>query len=179
MRNVVVTMFMTLDGVIQDPHHWSFPYWNDDIAKFKYEELFASDALLLGRVTYEGFAEAWPQRDNNDPFTNRINTLAKYVVSTTLDKAEWNNSQIISANVLAEIKKLKQQDGMDIAVHGSATLVQTLIEHNLVDVYRLLVYPLVLGSGLRLFQEGSKTNLKRVEQIPFSTGVVGFIYHPA
>ena len=178
MRNVVVTMFMTLDGMMQDPHHWSFPYWNDDIAQFKYEELFASDALLLGRVTYEGFAEAWPQRDNNDPFTNRINSMTKYVVSTTLDKAEWNNSQIISENVVEEIRKLKQQDGQDITVHGSGNLVQTLIANDLVDVYRLLVYTVVLGKGQRLFEEGTKATLNLVETRSFSSGVTALIYEP-
>jgi len=178
MRNIVVTMFMTLDGVIQDPHHWSFPYWNDDIAKFKYDELFASDALLLGRVTYEGFADAWPKRDNSDPFTHRMNTMTKYMVSTTLDTADWDNTHIIRENVVEEIKKLKQQDGQDIAVHGSATLVQTLMAHDLIDVYHLLVYPIVRGSGQKLFSEDSTAKLKLVEQIPYSTGVVGLIYEP-
>jgi dihydrofolate reductase len=175
MRKVVVTEFVSLDGIMEDPA-WTFPYWNDEIAKFKGEESSASDALLLGRVTYQGFAAAWPQsKDEGAPYFNNVR---KYVVSTTLDKAEWNNSRIIKDNVVTEITKLKQQDGKDITVHGSATLVQTLIQHDLVDRYRLLVYPLVVGKGKRLFQEGTTAKLKLVETHSFSSGVTALIYEP-
>src|SRR4030095_10600309 len=144
---VAVTQFMSLDGVIESPQEWSFPYWTDETAKFKLDELLATDAHLLGRVTYEGFAAAWPDRTDEAGFADRMNSLPKYVVSTTLKKAAWNNSHIIKSNVAEEIKKLKQQPGGDLLVAGSATLVHFLMEHDLVDEYRLLTYPLVLGTG--------------------------------
>ena len=141
MRSLVVTEFVSLDGVMENPQ-WTFRYWNDEIAQFKGEETTASDALLLGRVTYEGFAAAWPQ--SKDEGADYFNSVRKYVVSMTLDKAEWNNSVLIKDNIVEEISKLKQQDGRDITVHGSATLVQTLMQHDLVDRYRLLPSPSIL-----------------------------------
>ncbi len=168
MRKIVVTEFVSADGVMENPS-WTMPYWNDEIAKVKGDEMFASDALLLGRVTYEGFAAAWPT--SKDEGANQMNSIAKYVVSTTLQKAEWNNSHIIKGNVAEEIAKLKQQPGKDILVGGSSTLVNSLIQHNLVDEFTLLVYPLVLGSGKRLFKEGSHTTLKLVEAKALSKGV--------
>ena len=176
MRNVVVTEFLTLDGVMEAPNEWSFPYWNDGIAKFKYDELFASDALLLGRVTYEGFAAAWPGRTDEQGFGDRMNSIPKYVASTTISQLSWNNSHLLKGDVAGEIANLKQQPGQDILVGGSALLVQTLIKHDLVDVYRLLVYPVVRGTGKRLFQDGVEAKIKLVEAVPFTSGVVGFIY---
>src|SRR3954470_12104001 len=113
---IVVTEFLTLDGVMEAPNEWSFPYWNDDIGKLKLDELLAADAHLLGRVTYEGFAAAWPSRTDEAGFADRMNNLPKYVVSTTLNKAEWNNSHIIRENIKEEISKLKQQPGGNILV---------------------------------------------------------------
>lgn len=179
MRKIIVTEFITLDGVIESPHLWSFPYGNEEIAKFKHDELFATDALLLGRVTYEGFAAAWPGRTDEAGFADRFNSIPKYVVTTTLDKAEWNNSHLLKHNVAQEIAKLKAETGQDIVVHGSATLVQTLMRENLIDQYNLLVYPIILGTGLRLFQEGSKASLNLVEAKAFGSGVVAQIYQPA
>jgi dihydrofolate reductase len=127
-------------------------------------------------VTYQGFAAAWPQ--SKDEGAAYFNSVRKYVVSTTLDKVGWNNSTLIKDNVVAEIAKLKQQDGKDIVVHGSGTLVQTLIQHDLVDRYRLLVYPVVLGKGMRLFQEGTTATLKLVTAQSFSSGVAALIYEP-
>jgi dihydrofolate reductase len=176
MRNLVVTEFVSLDGVMEDPR-WTFKYWNDEIAEFKGEESSASDALLLGRVTYQGFAAAWPK--SKDEGADYFNNVRKYVVSTTLDKVEWNNSVLIKDNIVEEISKLKQQDGQDITVHGSATLVQTLAQQDLVDRYRLLVYPVVLGEGKRLFQEGTAATLNLVGTQSFSTGVAALIYEPA
>ena len=177
MSDLVVTTFVSLDGVMQDPS-WTMAYWNDEIAKFKYDELFASGALLLGRVTYQGFAEAWPGRTDEQGFADRMNSLPKYVVSTTLDEATWNNSTLIKSDVVDEIKRLKQQPGQDIAVHGSATLIQTLIAHDLIDRYHLLVYPVVVGSGKRLFGDRSATSLKLVRSQQFGSGVVALIYQP-
>ncbi len=173
MRNLVVTEFVSLDGVMEAPA-WTFPYWNDEIAKFKGEE--DGDALLLGRVTYEGFSKAWP--DSEDEGAPYFNGVRKYVVSTTLDNAEWNNSVIISDNILDEIVKLKQSDGGDIYVHGSATLVQSLMDADLVDRYRLLVYPVVVGKGKRLFSDANSGKLKLVKAQSFSSGVTGLIYEP-
>jgi dihydrofolate reductase len=176
MRKVVVTEFMSLDGVTEEPG-WTFKYWNDEIAKCKGEESSASDALLLGRVTYQGFAAAWPE--SKDEGADYFNSVRKYVVSKTLEEPlEWNNSTLIKGNVVAEITKLKQQDGKDITVHGSATLVQTPMQHDLVDRYRLLVYPVVVGKGKRLFKEGIPATLKLLESQSFSSGVVALVYEP-
>jgi len=186
MRKIFVTEFVSLDGVMEDPGGaekfvhggWTMPYWSDEIGKFKFDELRASDALLLGRVTYQGFAAAWPSRTDEEGFAQRMNSLPKYVVSTTLDKAEWTNSHLIKGEISKEVFKLKQQPGQDIMVAGSNKLVQTLMQHDLVDEYRLLVYPVVLGSGKRLFGDASKVTLKPVETRMFSSGVVLLRYQP-
>lgn len=187
MGKVVVSEFVSLDGVIEDPggaekfEHggWTIPYWSDDIGAFKFDELMTSDALLLGRVTYEGFAAAWPGQADEAGFADRMNNLPKYVVSTTLDKADWNNSTIISGNVAEEVASLKEQPGQDILINGSGKLIQSLMPDNLIDEYRLLVYPIVLGSGKRLFQGGLDTTLKLVESRAFDSGVILLRYQPA
>lgn len=178
MRKIIVTEFVSLDGIMEDPQ-WTFTYWNDEIAAFKGEETSNNEPLLLGRVTYEGFAAAWPQRTDVESGGVYFNGTRKYVVSRTLDKVEWNNSVLIQEDIIEEIKKLKNEDGSDIVVHGSATLVQTLIKHQLVDRIRLLVYPVVLGKGKRLFQDGTTATLNLVETRSFSSGVVGLIYEVA
>jgi dihydrofolate reductase len=175
MRNLVLTEFVSLDGVMENPA-WTFPYWNAEIAAFKGEESDAADALLLGRVTYEGFAAAWPNSpDEGAPYFNNVR---KYVVSNTLEEADWNNSVIISGDVVREIQTLKQSVGRDIMVHGSGTLVQTLLQHDLVDYVRLLVYPVVLGTGKRLFADGTTATLQLLETRAFSSGVTALIYAP-
>ncbi len=187
MRNIVVSEFVTVDGVMQDPggaekaKHggWAFKFnRGPEGDKFKLDELMASDALLLGRVTYEGFAAAWPSRTGE--FADKMNGMSKYVVSTTLKQAAWNNSKIIKANVAEELAKLKAMPGGDILVAGSGQLVHTLMQHDLVDEYRLMVFPVILGSGKRLFQdEGKWAALKLVEAKPVGTeGVLTLIYHP-
>ena len=177
MRKIIVTMFVSLDGIMEDPQ-WTFQYWNDEIAAFKAEETSNDEPLLLGRVTYEGFAQAWPQRTDIDSGGVYFNGTRKYVVSTTLDTVEWNNSVLVQDNIIEAITKLKSEDGSDMVVHGSATLVQTLMKHQLVDRIRLLVYPVVLGKGKRLFQEDTTATLKLLETRTFSSGVVGLIYEP-
>lgn len=174
MRKIVVTEFVSLDGVIENPG-WSAPYWNDEIAKFKGDEQMSAEALLLGRVTYEGFAAAWPQ--SKDEGAAEMNAMPKYVASTTLTETTWN-ATVLEGDTVEAIKRLKQEDGGDLLVYGSATLVQTLIKNNLVDVYRMLVYPVVLGKGIRMFQDGAEATLKLVEQQHFSSGVVGLVYEP-
>lgn len=175
---LVVTEYITLDGVMEAPNEWFFPYWSDEIAKFKLDELLATDVHLLGRVTYTGFAGAWPSQTDKAGFADRMNSLPKYVVSKTMEKAEWNNSTIIKDNIVEEVSKLKKQPGQDILVAGSATLVQILMAHDLVDEYRLLTYPVVLGKGKRLFKDGSIAALKLVESKSFSSGVVLLCYQP-
>jgi dihydrofolate reductase len=179
MRKIIVTEYLTLDGVFEEPGHWSFDFWSDEAAQYKYDELFSSDAQLLGRVTYEGFAKAWPTMEGTGDFGERMNSMPKYVVSTTLKNAAWNNTTILSNNVVEEITKLKEQAGQPILVAGSGKLVQTLMQHDLVDEYRLMVYPLILGSGKRLFPEGATAlKLQLVETKPFSSGVVVLTYQP-
>ena len=188
MRKVVVSEYVTLDGVMEDPggaektKHggWSFQFWSEEAAKFKFDELFASDALLLGRVTYQGFAAAWPTVTDEAGFADRMNGLPKYVVSTTLEEVTWNNSRLIKGNVAEEVTRLKQQSGQDILVGGSGELVQTLMQHDLVDEYRLMVHPVVVGGGKRLFRDGSDMRVLRlVETKAFSSGVVILSYEPA
>ena len=157
---------------------WTFQFYSEEQAKFKFDELFASDALLLGRVTYEGFAKAWPGRTDEQGFADRINSLPKYVVSTTLETPEWNNSHLIKENIAEEVARLKEQPGENILVYGSGKLVQVLMEHDLVDEYRLMVFPIALGSGQRFFTENTKTTLKLADTQTFSTGVVVLTYTP-
>jgi dihydrofolate reductase len=171
MRKIIVTQFVSLDGVTQDPQNWSFPYWHDDVGKFKHHELFRADTLLLGRVTYEGFAEAWPPRRGDD-YSDRMNSIEKVVVSTTLDKPAWNNTRVIKRNVAAEVTKLKQASGQDILIFGSMSLADALMLANLVDEYRLLVYPIVLGRGLKMFKDGRSASLTLRETKTYDTGVV-------
>lgn len=180
MRRIVATEYVTLDGVMDEPGKWSGPFFGDEAIKFKYDELFASDALLLGRVTYDGFASAWPTMEGTGDFGERMNGMPKYVVSTTLQNPSWNNSHVISANVVEEIAKLKEEPGQDLLLAGSGKLLHTLMEHDLVDEYRLMLHPIVLGSGKRLFEnENQAKTLKLVETKPFATGIVILTYHPA
>ena len=179
MRKVVVSEFVSLDGVIEEPS-WTFQFSSEEQQKFKFDELFASDALLLGRVTYEGFAAAWPSATDEEGFADRMNGLPKYVVSTTLEEPlEWNNSRLIEGDVAEEVSRLKQQPGHDILIYGSGELLHTLMQHDLIDEYRLMVYPVVLGSGKRLFRDGINTTLRLVETRTFSSGVVVLSYRPA
>ncbi len=187
MGRIVVTEFVSLDGVMEDPGGsenfgqggWSFKISRGDEGdKFKLDEAFSSEALLLGRVTYEGFAEAWPSREGE--FADKFNSMPKYVVSSTLDEPEWQNSTVLKGDVAEEVGKLKQEQDGDIVVHGSARLVQTLIEHDLVDELRLMVYPVVLGSGKRLFGDTSDGKpLRLVDSKVVGDGVAILIYRPA
>ncbi|MGE5334516.1 MAG: dihydrofolate reductase family protein [Nitrososphaerota archaeon] len=189
MGRIVVSEFIPLDGVIEAPggeeslgerSGWSIPYFNEETLKFKLDDLLASDALLMGRVTYQIHAAVWPSMTDEEGFADRMNNLPKYVVSTTLETVEWNNSRLISGNIPEEVKKLKQEIQRDILIDGGSDLVNLLRRHGLIDEYRLLVYPVVLGTGKRLFQEGGqKTELRLMEARALSTGVVGLTYQPA
>ena len=188
MGRIVVTEFVSLDGVMEDPgggeqsKHgaWTFKFSRGEAGnKFKLDETLNAEAQLLGRVTYEGFASAWPSR-HDDPFSDKFNSMPKYVVSSTLKKADWNNSTILKGNVVEEVAKLKQRLRGDILVSGSARLVQTLIAHDLVDELVLMVFPVILGSGKRLFGETSDMKVLRLaESKTVGDGVVILIYKRA
>jgi len=179
MSKLAATLFVSLDGVVESPEKWSFQYWNDEIGKFKHDETFSSDALLLGRVTYEGFAAAWPSRKDPEGFADRFNSMPKHVATRTLRKLQWNNSHVLNGDIASEVSKLKQQPGKDIVIHGSPGLIRSLMPHGLIDEYRLLVYPIILGRGKRVFDETSKANLKLVESKTYDTGVVKLVYQGA
>jgi dihydrofolate reductase len=177
MRKVVVSEFVSLDGVMEDPQ-WTFQFGSKEQEKFKFDELKASDALLLGRVTYDDFAAAWPNMvEQTGEYGEMMNGYPKYVVSTTLGEVQWNNSSLIKSNIAEEISKLKQQPGKDILVFGSCGLAQTLMQLDLIDEYRLMVFPVVLGSGKRLFGGGiDKKALRLVETKTFDSGVIVLTY---
>jgi dihydrofolate reductase len=183
---IVVTVFISVDGVIEDPggaenfKHagWSFEFdRGDEGNQFKLEETMESEALLLGRRTYEGFATSWPSREGE--FADKFNSMPKYVVSSTLKDPEWTNSTVMEGDVVDSAAKLKEELDGDIVVHGSAQLTQTLLEHDLVDELRLMVFPVVLGSGKRLFGETSdKKPLRLVDSKTVGEGVSILVYQP-
>jgi dihydrofolate reductase len=187
MGRIVVTEFVSLDGVIEDPGGsedfkyggWSFQFSRGDEGdKFKLDEALDAEALLLGRVTYEGFAAAWPSRSGE--FADKFNNMPKYVVSSTLGEPEWNNTTVLDGDVAESVSKLRQDHDGDIVVHGSAQLVQALLEHDLVDELRLMVFPVVLGSGKRLFGETSdKKTLQLADSKTVGDGVTILIHRPA
>jgi dihydrofolate reductase len=184
MARIVVTEFVSLDGVVEDPGGsegfkyggWSFEFDRGaEGDQFKLDETRNSTGLLLGRVTYQGFAEAWPQRDGE--FADLFNSMPKYVVSSTLKDPEWTNSTVLEGDVVEEVSKLRGGPDGDLVVHGSAQLVQTLVEHDLVDELRLMVFPVVLGTGKRLFGDpGDKKTLKLVDSKVVGDGVVILTY---
>lgn len=186
MGKIVVTEFVSLDGVIEDPggsedfEHggWSFEIdRGEEGNRFKLEETMEAEAQLLGRVTFEGFAEAWPSREGE--FADKFNQMPKYVFSSTLSEPEWDNSTVLSGDLAAEVTKLKEEVDGVILVAGSARLVQALIEHDLVDELRLMVFPVVLGSGKRLFGEtGAKKPLRLLDSQLVGEGVSILVYEP-
>ncbi|TME82861.1 MAG: dihydrofolate reductase [Chloroflexi bacterium] len=188
MGRIVVTEFISLDGVMEDPggsEHskhgaWTFKFnRGEEGNRFKVDEVQNAEAQLLGRVTYEGFAEAWPTR-TGDPFSDKFNSMPKYVVSSKLKKADWNNSTILQGDVVDEVSKLKQKVPGDILVSGSAKLVQTLIANDLVDQLNLMVFPVILGSGKRLFGETKDLKtLQLAESKTVGDGVAILVYKPA
>ena len=188
MGRIVVTEFVSLDGVMEDPggsEHskhgaWTFKFnRGEEGNKFKVDEVQNAEAQLLGRVTYEGFAEAWPTR-TGDPFSDKFNSMPKYVVSSKLKKADWNNSTILKGDVVEEVSKLKEKVRGDILVSGSAKLVQTLIANDLVDQLNLMVFPVILGSGKRLFGETKDLKtLQLAESKTVGDGIAIMIYKPA
>jgi len=176
MRKLVVAESVTLDGIFDASTmgQWSSPYHGDEQQEYIKENILTSDALLLGRVTYEFIAPYWPtQKKNEYGIADKMNSMHKYVVSSTLEKADWNNSTIIKGNIIEEITELKQKPGQNILINGSANLVKSLMPTDLIDEYRFLVHPIIMGSGKRFFKDGmNTTKLKLVKTETFPLGVV-------
>jgi dihydrofolate reductase len=192
MRKLVVSEFISLDGVIQAPGGadedtdggfthggWTWPYWHDDIGALFGGAMQESDALLLGRKTWQGHGAAFDPMPEGDPFGDAMKAIQKYVVSTTLTNTDlWRNSTLIKDNVVEQVRALKAQDGKNILIDGSSVLMHTLIQHELVDEYHLLVYPVVLGGGKKLFPDGMRINLRLIEAKPIPSGVTLMRYVP-
>ncbi len=177
-RRLVASTYVTLDGYIDEPGEWSFPFWCEEAAQFKSKELFASDILLLGRLTYEGFSSAWPTMKGTGEFGEKMNSMPKYVASRTLQTATWN-STIIKGDVAEEVRRLKAAAGGDILIGGSGQLIDFLTGQHLIDEYRLMVHPIVLGSGTkRLFNTAPRRTLTLVDSVRFPTGTVVNTYRP-
>ncbi|MEU3301787.1 dihydrofolate reductase family protein [Streptomyces sp. NPDC006678] len=194
MAQLTLTQFITLDGVYQAPGGpnedtrggfthggWSYPYADDDFSVFMTGVFDRVGGFLLGRRTYDIFAGAWPRvTDENDPIASRLNSLPKYVVSTTLEKAEWNNSTIVSGNVAEEVARLKRRTEGELQIHGSGALARSLMAHDLIDEFHLLVHPVVLGAGMRLFADGAPpTRFELAASSTTSTGVAIHTYRTA
>ncbi len=182
MRKVTAGLFLSLDGVTESPEKWQLPYFNDEMGEAVGAAMAAADAMLLGRVTYQEFASYWPGVSaEEEPFADYMNNTPKYVVSRTLEgPLEWNNSTLIKGNLVEEISRLKQQSGKNIGITGSVTLVQSLLQEDLLDELGLMIHPVVVGSGKRIFEGwGEPKGLTLVDSKTFSTGVVYLTYRPA
>jgi dihydrofolate reductase len=177
MRKIKANLFVSLDGVVEAPEKWTFPYFNEEVGQAVGEGFATSDALLMGRVNYQEWAAVWPTREG--PLADTINGIRKYVVTTTLDTADWTNSAVVTGDVAAEITRLKEQPGQDIAMSGSASLVEWLLHAGLLDELRLLVYPVVVGAGRRIFDaSGPQQALELLGAKTYQTGVVDLTYRP-
>lgn len=175
MRKLKLAMYVSLDGVVEDPS-WTTPYWNDELSDLQAEYLYASDALVLGRVTYEGFAASWPgMEEATGEFGRKMNTMPKFVASKTLEQTEWNAS-LIKGELVGEVAKLKEQDGADLLIYGSGDIVDQLTDAGMIDEYRLIVYPVVVGAGKRLFGGSKDAALRLIDSTATSTGVVVLTY---
>jgi dihydrofolate reductase len=179
VRKLVESTFMTLDGVVSNPQVWGPQYWNDEHLSYAHGLLFASDALLLGRVTYENFALSWPPRAGADDYTDRINAMPKYVASTTLEDTDttWNAS-ILRGDTAEAVSKLKEVPGENILKFGTGSFSQTLLENKLVDEYHFWIFPVLGGTGDRLFEGLDITHLKLAATTTFSTGIIVAVYTP-
>jgi len=177
MRKINSWLFVTLDGVIEAPEKWVIA--DDDMFEASEADYAKSDTLLLGRRTYETFAASWPQRGSEVPNADWLNNTRKYVASTTLESPEWNNSTVIEGDVSEAVARLKQEEGMDILVNGSGALVRTLLRDALLDELRLFVHPVVVGSGIRLFDDGGDpVELTLAESHAYANGVISLTYRP-
>jgi dihydrofolate reductase len=180
MRKVVAGLYVSVDGVMEAPETWHFPYLNDEMRETIGSQLAAADTMLLGRRTYEEFAAYWPDKGSDVELADQINGMAKLVASTTLRSVAWRNSALIKGDVAEELRRLKLEPGKDISITGSATLVRSLLRDNVLDELRLLVHPIIVGSGRRLFEDGAeRIPLKLADSKIFSTGVLYLTYVPA
>jgi dihydrofolate reductase len=177
MRKIVAGLFIALDGIVEAPNEWQFPYFNEEMGNAVQSLMNSSDAMLLGRRTYEEFAAYWPT--STDDFADHMNGTPKYVVSNTLTAAEWQNSTLISGDVIKELTRIKEQPGGDLGITGSGTLVRSLLREGLLDELHLLMHPIVVGSGKRLFDDGPQVPLRLADSQTFSTGVLHLTYEPA
>jgi dihydrofolate reductase len=177
MRKVVVQTEISLDAVLENPQNFVFDYQNEEVIKYIRDQLFAADALLMGRLTYEGFAEVWPTR-SGDEISDRINSLPKHVASRTLKGPLKWNSTLLKGNVAEEVARLKEQPGQDLLQYGIGELTRTLLQHGLVDEFLFLVFPVSVGSGERIFEKLDLIPLKLLESKTFDTGVVALRYQP-
>ncbi|WP_433368761.1 dihydrofolate reductase family protein [Streptosporangium sp. CA-115845] len=178
MRKIIAQLFVSVDGVMEAPEDWHFPYYDEQMGDVVAEQFHQADTLLLGRATYEVFAASWPQRGSEVPLAERINAMPKLVASTTLDTVRWHNSTLIGGDVATELTKLKKEPGNNITISGSPTLVQSLLRENVLDELQLLVHPIVLGHGRRLFADGRRTPLRLIDSARFNTGVLHLTYQP-
>lgn len=177
---LVATEYLTLDGIFEEPGHWSRPFFGEEAQRFKLEELQAGDALLLGRVTYEGFAAAWPTMSDPVGFADKMNTMPKYVVGTTLGAHPWEGAKLLGRDFLEEIRALRSERGGDLLLSGSAQVFDACHDAGIIDLYRFMVHPLILGTGRKLF-DGTSTErpLKLVRQAGLGTGIVILEYEAA
>ena len=175
MRRITLSMYVSIDGIYENPS-WTMPYWNDELARLQKDLLFSSEALLLGRVTYELFAGSWPGRTDPDGFADKMNAMPKYVASRTQKTLNWNAS-VITGDVVARVSELKEHGEGNLLVYGSGELVTELAKHCLIDVYRLMTHPVALGAGKRLFDGLETTKMRLVGQVATKTGVVVLDYH--
>jgi dihydrofolate reductase len=175
MRKLKLAMYVSLDGVVEDPS-WTFPFWSDELSRLQADYLFSSDALVLGRVTYEGFASAWPDmEESTGDFGRRMNTMPKFVASRTLDTSEWN-ATVMKGELASDVARLKDEPGNDLLIYGSGDIVDQLTRHGLIDEYRLMIHPVVVGSGKRLFGDVESTTLKLIDAKTTGTGVAVLTY---
>ncbi|HEU0212950.1 MAG TPA: dihydrofolate reductase family protein [Jiangellaceae bacterium] len=180
MRKIVAGLFISLDGVVEAPETWHFPYLNDEMIQVVGSQMADADTMLLGRMTYEEFASYWPHQGSDVEMADFMNSTPKLVASTTLDTVDWQNSTLIKGDVAKELAALKKQPGKSISITGSPTLVRSLLRDNVLDELQLLVHPIVVGSGKRLFEDGSgRIPLDLVRSTTFSTGVLSLTYTPA
>jgi dihydrofolate reductase len=180
MRKIVTGLFMSLDGVVESPFSWATPYFNDEMFDVIRAGIAQADAILLGRRTYLEFAELWPSQDSSVPMADFLNNTPKFVVSSTLDTLDWGPASLVRGNVADEIGKLKQQPGKNIQIPGSPTLVRSLLRHGLLDDLTLGIAPLVVGTGMRLFDESTeRLPLKLAETRTYPTGLLDVTYQPA
>lgn len=181
MRKIIALEYVTVNGVMEAPEEWQFPYLADDVQQSNIDLLNSMDAIIFGSVTYQILAAFWPNQANNAfGVADKLNSVRKYVVSSTLSEVTWNNSMLFTGNLADEITDLKQQPGGNIAIIGSAMLVQSLMKADLIDEYHLQIYPVVVGKGKRLFKDNVVTTALKLDRSQaFSSGVVNLIYQPA